>query len=233
MRNLQRFGILSLAAILLSAAAVAQGGSCHDPWINQAYNRLYHRAPNGTGVSGECNINLYGHGHWSSFQDLENKIRASKASPANGPCRDPWINQAYNQLYHRAPNGSGVSGECNIYLYGHGHWSSFQDLENKIRMQTVRFHVGSNGALLNWRNQVLVPPGQFSLSLNGRLIQPRAGQVIAVGSGALVSPGNSNIIAVGSGSIIAVGSGSFHGGYGVQSAHATKQTGQIVIKLKR
>jgi|GEM_PF-6310054 len=56
----------------------------------------------------------------------------SSAHAQAGPCRDPWINQAFHQMYNRPPAGSGTTGECDITRYGNGHWSSYQDLMSKI-----------------------------------------------------------------------------------------------------
>lgn len=102
---------------------LAQGGSCRDPWINSAYNQIYHRAPQGSGTTGECNINLYGGGRWSSYGDLYYKVMGSKF------CQDPWIGEAYLLDFHRRPNGN----ECSPVNYGGGRWSSFDDLSAKVR----------------------------------------------------------------------------------------------------
>jgi hypothetical protein len=233
--------------LLLVPQAQAQDGSCRDSWINSAYNQLYHRAPEGSGNSGECNIMLYGGGHWLNFPDLENKIRASKATRAPQGCRDPWITSAYSQLYHRAPQGSGDSGECNPALYGGGHWSSFPDLENKIRLSKGQFNAGSSGSvrltvdrqggLRDQNGRLLVAPGQFLISVkngNGtQMIAPRPGQtilvppgviaagggnVIAAGGGNVIAAGGGNVIAAGGGNVIAAGGGNMTGNrYGVQS----------------
>jgi len=212
---------------------------CRDPWITSAYSQLYHRAPQGSGDSGECNPALYGGGHWSSFPDLENKVRASKATRAPQGCRDPWITSAYSQLYHRAPQGSGDSGECNPALYGGGHWSSFPDLENKVRASKGQFNAGSSGSvrltvdrqggLRDQNGRLLVAPGQFLISVkngNGtQMIAPRPGQtilvppgVITAGGGNVIAAGGGNVIAAGGGNVIAAGGGNMTGNrYGVQS----------------
>jgi hypothetical protein len=136
-----RFLLLFAAVVCVAGTARAQGGSCHDPWINQNYNTLYHRAPSGSGVTGECNPAMYGGGHWTSYGDLTNKIIAVRGRPtavqaapvaAATGCHDPWINQAYTIVMLRPASGSGVSGECNPALYGGGQWSSLNDLEKKV-----------------------------------------------------------------------------------------------------
>src|SRR5664280_2955822 len=90
---MHRVVVLRVVALVLvlsgcTALSQAQGGSCKDPWINQAYNQLYHRAPSGSANTGECNIALYGGGHWSSYADLTAKIQAAKA-PTRAPAPAP------------------------------------------------------------------------------------------------------------------------------------------------
>ena len=116
---------VAVAGLGMGASAHAQGGSCHDPWINQAYNQLYHVAPSGSQTSGQCNPALYGGGHWTTFADLTNKVKVAN-------CNDPWIVQAYMMMILRPASGSGTSGECNPALYGGGHWTSLNDLEAKV-----------------------------------------------------------------------------------------------------
>ena len=212
-----RFRHLWIAAAILAfaASAFAQSGPCRDPWINQAYQQLYHRAPQGSGATGECNISLYGGGHWSSFADLENKIRAAKGGAPAAPavaarsgCNDPWINQAYQQMFRRAPQGSGATGECNISLYGGGHWSSFADLENKIRdAHTVRLHVDGAGALRSANGGLIAAPGFVAKLPNGSLLSPKPNQTVSVLSAGVIAAGGGNVIAAGGGNVIAAGGG--------------------------
>lgn len=42
---------------------------------------------------------------------------------------DPWITQAYKELYNRAPSSS----ECNIYNYNKGSWNGYDQLKGYIR----------------------------------------------------------------------------------------------------
>ena len=57
-----------------------------------------------------------------------------------GVCKDPWITQAFHQMYQRAPIGSGTTGECDITRYGNGHWTSYQDLMTKIAIHGTGTH---------------------------------------------------------------------------------------------
>ena len=70
-------GLLAICA----TASHAQAGVCKDPWITQAFHQLYNRAPAGSGATGECDITRSGNGHWSSYQDLEQKIEARNGTP--------------------------------------------------------------------------------------------------------------------------------------------------------
>ena len=73
-------GGMFVGAFLCSAHA--QTATCKDPWITQAYRELYNRMPVGTAVTGDCDITHYGNGHWSSYQDLKNKVAAHNAAYA-------------------------------------------------------------------------------------------------------------------------------------------------------
>src|SRR3712207_735827 len=42
---------------------------------------------------------------------------------------DPWIKQAYNQLYQRNPSAD----ECNIRNYNNGSWNSYNELVGYIK----------------------------------------------------------------------------------------------------
>jgi hypothetical protein len=136
-----------------------------------------------------------------------------------GSCKDPWINQAYNELYHRAPSGSGATGECNIALYGGGHWSSYTDLENKIvavrgrptAVQAVpaavapstAFHLDKSLNLVNAGGSVIARAGSFNLvNSSGVALSPSA--IVAQGGGNIVAQGGGNIVAQGGGNMRSV-----------------------------
>jgi len=125
----------AFAALALCVSNSAIAGQCGDPWVNQAVQQVTGHAPNGSGGYGDCNIQNYGGGHWSSYQDLVNKVRAhfGGATAASGNCQDAWVTSAIKQVTGRAPNGSGRSGECDIHRYGGGQWSSYADLVNKVQ----------------------------------------------------------------------------------------------------
>lgn len=115
------------------ALATAAGGGCADPWIGTAYRRIFGRAPNGAGNSGECNINQYGGGSWRSYADLRQKVRMSKV------CQDPWVGQAVHEASQGlslaaalpAPGAHSTAGLCNVRLSSWGTWFGYSDLASE------------------------------------------------------------------------------------------------------
>ena len=153
---------------------------------------------------------------------------ASLAHAQGGSCKDPWINQAYNKLYHRAPSGSGLSGECDVRLYGGGSWSNYDDLERKIIIAKggghaaamapaapVGMHLDRGGNVYN--GSVLVArAGTFDLvSRTGSLLNTAA--IVAQGGGNIVAQGGGNIVAQGGGNIVAQGGGNMRSVQSVES----------------
>ncbi|HEX2852121.1 MAG TPA: hypothetical protein VHO24_02705 [Opitutaceae bacterium] len=65
-----RKSFLLLAGIALSSFTVPVFAA-QDPWIGQAFREVLGRAPSGA----EWNIQNYGNGQWSSYNDLLNKVR--------------------------------------------------------------------------------------------------------------------------------------------------------------
>jgi len=115
-----------------------------------------------------------------------------------GPCADPWINQAFQQMYRRAPVGSGKNvGECDITRYGNGHWSSYQDLTTKIAQRGTGTHAlptvaSGNPLLANSGNGVLG---------GAPLVKPNGSGIVAQGGGNIVAQGGGNIVAQGGGNL--------------------------------
>lgn len=110
--------MLATALILpsLSFTAHAQGGACKDPWINQAYNQLYHRAPSGSGATGECNIMNYGGGHWTTYQDLVNKVQAYRGAPAAAPVASRPATPAMVAVSYHIDNNLNVVDARNVII---------------------------------------------------------------------------------------------------------------------
>lgn len=69
---------LGLFAIM-TFGSIAANAQCSDAWVSQAINELKGRGPFGSGNSGECRIQNYGGGSWTSYQDLKNKVWAASA----------------------------------------------------------------------------------------------------------------------------------------------------------
>ena len=186
------------AAMLISAVSTsAFAGQCRDPWVTRAVEQVTGHVPSGSYESGDCNIYNYGGGHWSSYPDLVNKVRAHFGIRTAGVCNDPWVTSAVRQVTGRVPNGSGNSGDCNIYRYGGGHWSSYSDLVNKVRVafgDTIL--PGATGQIdLNRARGMNIRPG-----VNG------AG-VITAGGANVITAGGANVITAGGANMTAHGSG--------------------------
>jgi tetratricopeptide (TPR) repeat protein len=117
---------ISQAIVACRQAAVR----CDDPWITKAYGAI-NMPMRGSGSSGDCNIGLYGGATWGAYSDPYGTLKTWVAN--SKICSDPWIGEAYATEIGRRVNGSGTSGECNIYLYSGGKWSGFPDLVSKIK----------------------------------------------------------------------------------------------------
>lgn len=119
-----------------------ESGACRDGWVAQAVLEVTGHAARGKGDEGECDYRRYGGGSWSSYPDLVQKVRQAFAQSApvpsgnTGPCADPWVGKAVEEVTRRPVQGRGGAGECNINLYG-AQWGSYTDLVDKVR-QTVR-----------------------------------------------------------------------------------------------
>ncbi|WP_394796276.1 hypothetical protein [Armatimonas sp.] len=101
---------------------------------------------------------------------------ASAALVRSAACRDPLINQVYNDDIRRAPNGLGDIGECNALNYGGGQWSTYEDLRKKVRLYGATVPPSScrDQALTEALIELASPPsrpGTVSATLNR--IRPR------------------------------------------------------------
>ena len=114
-----------------------------------------------------------------------------------GSCRDAWVTQSVQQVTGHAPNGSYESGDCNIHNYGDGHWSSYSDLVNKVKVAFGRVPASNAAAANGSRGPMNIAP---NIGFNGS-------GVIAAGGGNVIAPGGGNVIAPGGGNVIAPGGG--------------------------
>ncbi|MBC7435725.1 MAG: hypothetical protein H7332_06605 [Bdellovibrionales bacterium] len=64
-------------AVLALAAGQAQASPCRDPWISELAPSVWGHPVRGSGETGECNINLYGHS-WSNKDQLRRQMQAAQ-----------------------------------------------------------------------------------------------------------------------------------------------------------
>lgn len=67
----------SLVLIGMVGAASNAQASCRDPWITELAPQVWGHPVRGSGDTGECNINLYGH-NWNSKDQLRNHMQQAK-----------------------------------------------------------------------------------------------------------------------------------------------------------
>ena len=247
------FRLAALAAVLVASAgpALAQRGNvragypCADPWITSAYlditgsmaNEMVNRTPLGYGSMGECNPSLYGNGSWSSYADLQSKVRAHIQNRVWGQCRDAWVTRAVTEVKtelgmgnpNATPVGYGEMYECNMHLYSNGSWSSYADLRSKVRAVFSSWRSAGAGYDVNAnlvrgsyssgrlvpsgtviaRNRVIVLPESAlqQAKANGIVSQNATGNIISGGAGNIISGGAGNIVAGGAGNIVSGGAG--------------------------
>lgn len=60
-----------------------------------------------------------------------------------GSCNDPWVSKAVQEVTGSPAKGSGNNDQCNIMLYGNGHWSSYPDLLEKVKRALKPQHMQS------------------------------------------------------------------------------------------
>jgi hypothetical protein len=109
------FLTLVFSSVMLVTAVHSQ--NC-DPWIQNAYQKLFKRPANAQ----ECNIRNYNNGSWSSECELLGYVARYKN------LGDPWIFQVYCELRNRVPDAS----ELNIYNYNNGSWRNYGELRNYV-----------------------------------------------------------------------------------------------------
>jgi F0F1-type ATP synthase membrane subunit c/vacuolar-type H+-ATPase subunit K len=202
MRRMNWFQIVIGTGFMMACATVshAQAGPCSSASINQAFTAVLHRAPRGSGNTGECNPNNYGAGSWNGQADLMKRVGAASY------CTDPWIGQEYLYLLGRYPSNA----ECNGALYGGGHWSSYMDLGAKVqayqqalhtpaqplqiqtRLTQQRYTVDAQGNLRNSSNQIVAYAGHYYI--NAGIVASGAGNIVASGAGNIVASGAGNVV---------------------------------------
>jgi len=221
---------LFFALALLFFATSLKAQNC-DPWIVESYKLLYKRTPTAT----ECNIRNYNNGSWGSKAELIGHIDAyNRYKSGNFIKGDPWIFQAYYELYSRVPNPI----ELNINLYNGGSWNNYGQLksyiqqyqsslaQNNLKMVSGKVKEKDAVALVDNNNNVLAVS----------LVSPNGGQVISPGGANVIASGGGNVISPGGGNVISPGGANFTfnnntAGLNIGAGYSTQSTGvKRVIK---
>lgn len=72
-----KFAIVSLVLTGMIGVGSNAHAACRDPWITELAPQVWGHPVRGSGETGECNINLYGH-KWSSKDQLRNQMQQAK-----------------------------------------------------------------------------------------------------------------------------------------------------------
>lgn len=188
--------MLTLLVAVLFASTTLNAQSC-DPWITKAYSEMYGKAPS----AAECKIQNYNSGKWNSYAELVGYIAGYNRYKAGSFLKgDPWIFQAYVELYNRIPN----AWELNTQNYNKGSWSSYANLKEYIKQY--------NSALS--QNGIKTIAGKTANNNNAIVFTDNGNNVIAVDlvsldGGTVISAGGGNVISAGGGNVIAAGGGNF------------------------
>lgn len=191
-------------------ASAAQG--C-DPWITKAYKELYNRAP----TAQECNIRNYNNGSWSNYSELLGYVKNfnTKTSPAKKAelKGDPWIFQAYKELFNRQP----CAWELNVKNYNDGSWKNYAELKKYVKefrasMDKLGIALKTTDAKNNNSYVIFEKDGKvlgIDLVSNdgGNVVAAGGMNVISAGGDNVIAPGGANVIAPGGGNVIAPGGG--------------------------
>src|ERR1035437_4349529 len=104
---------------------------------------------------------------------------------------DPWIFQAYKELYNLQPN----AWELNIKNYNNGSWNNYGELKSyvvqyqrslsqyNLSITTISLRNGQTAALFN----------QYGKSIAADVISNDGGSIVATGGGNLVAQGGGNL----------------------------------------
>lgn len=197
-------------ALLGSVLTFTQAKAQCDPWIVDAYKYLHGRTPS----SAECNIKNYNNGSWGSYAQLLSLVyNYSKPLGMQG---DPWIIQAYWEMYQKLPQ----PWELNVKNYNSGSWNSYDDLKKYIK--EYKTNMSSAGITIvsgqNTKGNVLVGHLQ-----NGNLV---ALSEVSKNKGEVIASGGGNVVAGGGGNLIGQAGGNLIGGAG---ANVINPSGNNVI----
>lgn len=113
-------------------------------------------------------------------------LLAIAGAASAGTCKDPWVTRAIQEVKGRAPQGSGSSGECDIYRYGGGRWSSYEDLRAKVK---TAFGMNIAGSARPGQGGHGVAGGAAGLGGANGVVSPGGGNLRG---GRVVAPGGAN-----------------------------------------
>lgn len=112
---------------------------------------------------------------------------------------DPWIFQAYKELYSRQP----TAWEVNINLYNQGRWNNYNELKQYVQNYQASLS-GSSLSISTQKvdnNRTAVVFNQNGRSIAVDLITNDGGTIIAQGGGNVINAGGANLIASGGGNL--------------------------------
>lgn len=115
---------------------------------------------------------------------------------------DPWIFQAYTELYGRQPN----AWELNIYNYNNGSWGSYAQLkglvqgyQNYLSQQGIEIRTGG------YNGNVLVGFFRNGKQYGANVVAAGGANVVAAGGANVVAAGGANVVAAGGANVVAAG----------------------------
>lgn len=127
-------------------------------------------------------------------------VLALNFSVSAQPKDDPWIFNAYKEMYNRQPS----FWELNILLYNGGSWNSYPQLksfiteyQNSMSSQGITIKIYTSGD----KSLVAFDKGNKTIAVD--LISNDGGRVLAAGGGNVIAAVGGNVIAAGGGNIVA------------------------------
>ncbi|GAA4733971.1 hypothetical protein GCM10023229_10110 [Flavisolibacter ginsenosidimutans] len=145
---------------------------------------------------------------------------------------DPWIFQAYKEMYKRQPQ----PWELNINLYNQGHWNNYNELKQYVQQYQSSL---SNMNIVTRtvpvkNNQSVVLFDQNGKSIAADLITNDGGSVITIGGANVVAAGGGNVVASGGGNLKDLPGASLGGSRQLMSGDKkiikTSGSGAIIIR---
>jgi hypothetical protein len=177
---------------------------------------------------------------------------------SQGPCRDPWITIAINDVFAntREIKGVGDAGECNKYLYNGGTWSNYAELYKAVkqsfddqaagRLQITKkalangnFEIATSivGRPEFTNTQIVSHDGGTLLTSDGAgltisVVAQGGGNMIGNSGSTLVSTNGGNILSNNHGSVVGPGGASYKT-LSINDNEAQVNLGRSVLVLRR